>query len=96
MDAREGDIVGIPIYSDTDCPNPLNCNGERYWVTQISCVRLLEWVHSLELQPTNGGKKWQNKAIHVQMVCDGCDSECGSTTGEVPGNWEMSAVSLIE
>ena len=43
-----------------------------------------------------GGDCWKDKAILVTMACDGCETECGSTDGELPLDWEMRAVSLID
>ena len=104
VDSREGDIVGIPLYDHLGCegppdePDPGYCpGGQRYWVTDIGCVTVEGWEHSLTLPRLDGNNPpWKGKAIHVTMACDGCNTECGRTIGELPENWEMGAVSLIE
>jgi hypothetical protein len=98
-------IVGIPLYDGMECtenaPDPGYCpGGDRFHVVAIGCVEVVGWVHSLQLDylPEFGGgpRCWKDKAIEVTMACDGCETECGSTDGEVPLDWEMRAVSLIE
>jgi hypothetical protein len=55
------------------------------------------WVHQLKLDYQDGSPGcWKDKAIRVTMACDGCATKCGSTDGELPLDWEMRAVSLIE
>jgi hypothetical protein len=98
-------VVGIPLYDQMECteehPDPGYCpGGDRFHVVEIGCVKVERWVHQLELDyrdDLGGGPGcWKDKAILVTMTCDGCVTECGSTTGEVPEPWEMTAVSLIE
>jgi hypothetical protein len=100
-------IVGIPLYDQIGCEgtdevDPGYCpGGDRYHVENVGCVEVKQWVHHLELEylEDNGGGRdcWKDKAILVTMMCgDDCVSECGSTDGDVPLDWEMRAVSLIE
>jgi hypothetical protein len=98
VEARVGDIVGIPIYTGMHCPGPGYCpGGERYLVTTIGCVRVLDWVQELTLRRRDGrNPPWKGKAIEVQLVCRGCSTSCGRTRGLMGEPWEMSAVSLIE
>jgi hypothetical protein len=98
-------IVGIPLYDQMGCteahPDPGYCpGGERFHVVDIGCVKVVGWVHQLKLDYKDdygGGRDcWKDKAILVTMACDGCETECGSTNGDIPLDWEMRAVSLIE
>jgi hypothetical protein len=66
-------------------------------VEWIGCVLVHGWVHSLELPRLDGANPpWKDKMVKVEVNCGGCVTSCGSTHGELPEQWEMTAVSLIE
>jgi Flp pilus assembly protein TadG len=103
--ASDDPIVGIPIYDQRGCEgtdevDPGYCPGsERFHVVEVGCVEVIGWVQHLTLERLPGqgeGPPWKDKAIEVVVTCDGCVTECGSTIGETPAPWEMTAVSLIE
>jgi hypothetical protein len=106
VDSRQGQIVGIPLYDQIGCEgtdeeDPGYCpGGERYHWVEVGCVNVVGWEHRLELDYLDafggGPGCWKGKAILVTMACDGCVTECGSTDGDLPLDWEMRAVSLIE
>jgi hypothetical protein len=103
VDSRHDHIIGIPLYDQIGCEgtgdeDPGYCpGGERYHWQDVGCVKVDGWVHRLELNYLDGSPGcWKDKAILVTMACDGCETECGSTDGDLPLDWEMRAVSLIE
>lgn len=107
VDARIGDPVSIALYDGTGCPADSNCSGtdaDTFAVSKFGCVTVNGWVQNFELDPKPeytvepyNLKKIKSKAILVSRRCDGaCTTSCGSTNGEIPEAWEVTATSLIK
>jgi Flp pilus assembly protein TadG len=102
VEARAGQPISIALYDGTNCPADSNCSGteaDTFFVTSFGCVTVDGWVQNFELQPRPEFptlKKIKSKAIVVSRRCDGaCMTNCGSTDGENPEPWQVTAASLI-
>lgn len=102
VNARGGDTISVPIYSDTNCPVANNCSGtdaESYLVTKFGCINVIGWEQNFELAHISGdnNKRLKGKAILAEVNCSGgCFTACGNTDGSAAEPWEARAVSLLE
>jgi hypothetical protein len=98
VDARHGDMVTIPIFDKTGCPEARSCpGGETYEIHSFGCIVVEGWIHNLELPRQDGANPpWKGPVIAAHVNCPGCTTDCGASIGDPPIAGGARAVSLIE
>lgn len=95
---RVGDVVAIPLFTNTDCSAGHVCPGdETSYATSFGCLEVRGWEEELVIPRQDGQHPpWKGSAIVAAIACGQCDTFCGSTPGGPPQPGGVNAVSLIQ
>jgi len=98
VDSRIGDSVKIPVYDGYCGGGPGGgCGSGIYHVVEFGCIRVLGWA-TVKFEPLPGYTEpvVNAKVIRAAVDCNGCETNCGGTSGGSAGTGGVSAVSLIK
>jgi hypothetical protein len=85
----------VPVY-DSGCTSA-GCQGEGFHLTKFRCIKIVKWVQQYPLDFKSGAKHcWKGKVVMVQVGCDACETNCGTTSEGGPDPMDVRAVSLTE
>ncbi len=103
--ADVGDVLSVPLYDSTGCTSDYTgCGQTRFHVSKLGCIKVIDWlgqgnngINLPHLTLPGNNNRLRGRAIIAEMRCSGeCTTSCGSTNGEVPEPWELTAANLIQ